>query len=62
MVGSNLQKYTERFHELCTLLHTLFTTEEDKIDQFVKGLNLTIRADVTARGYPTLKETISLAA
>ena len=39
MVGADLQKYVERFHELACLLPTMFSTEEELVAQFIKGLN-----------------------
>ncbi|KAD6795770.1 hypothetical protein E3N88_06666 [Mikania micrantha] len=61
MVGSEIEKYCTRFHELCKLCPTMVTPEYKKIEQFISGLPEQIQSMVTASDHTTIQPLIRLA-
>ncbi|KAD3640173.1 hypothetical protein E3N88_29396 [Mikania micrantha] len=61
MVGSEIEKYCTRFHELCKLCPAMVTPEYKKIEQFISGLPEQIQSTVTASDRTTIQPLIRLA-
>ncbi|KAD4889198.1 hypothetical protein E3N88_21271 [Mikania micrantha] len=61
MVGSEIEKYCTRFHELCKLCPAMVTPEYKKIEQFISGLPEQIQSTVTASNHTTIQPLIRLA-
>ncbi|KAD3641214.1 hypothetical protein E3N88_30438 [Mikania micrantha] len=61
MVGSEIEKYCTRFHELCKLCPAMVTPEYKKIEQFISGLPEQIQSMVTASDLSTIQPLIRLA-
>ena len=61
MVGSEIEKYCTRFHELCKLCPAMVTPEYKKIEQFISGLPEQIQSMVTASDHSTIQPLIRLA-
>ena len=61
MVGSEIEKYCTRFHELCKLCPAMVTPEYKKIEQFISGLPEQIQSTVTASDHSTIQPLIRLA-
>ncbi|KAD1573174.1 hypothetical protein E3N88_42603 [Mikania micrantha] len=61
MVGSEIEKYFTRFHELCKLCPAMVTPEYKKIEQFISGLPEQIQSMVTASDLSTIQPLIRLA-
>ncbi|KAD5960422.1 hypothetical protein E3N88_11894 [Mikania micrantha] len=61
MVGSEIEKYCTRFHELCKLCPAMVTPEYKKIEQFISGLPEQIQSMVTAFDHSTIQPLIRLA-
>ncbi|KAD3336319.1 hypothetical protein E3N88_31838 [Mikania micrantha] len=61
MVGSEIEKYCTRFHELCKLCPAMVTPEYKKIEQFISGLPKQIQSTVTASDHSTIQPLIRLA-
>ncbi|KAD3640029.1 hypothetical protein E3N88_29252 [Mikania micrantha] len=60
MVGSEIEKYCTRFHELCKLCPAMVTPEYKKIEQFISGLPEQIQSMVTASDHSTIQPLIRL--
>ena len=61
MVGSGIDSYTTRFHELAKLVPHLVTPEENRIDRYIWGLAPEIRGNVTSANPTTLQDAVNLA-
>ncbi|KAD4584205.1 hypothetical protein E3N88_21806 [Mikania micrantha] len=61
MVGSEIEQYCTRFHELCKLCPAMVTPEYKKIEQFISGLPEQIQSMVTASDLTTIQPLIRLA-
>ncbi|KAJ9544040.1 hypothetical protein OSB04_023747 [Centaurea solstitialis] len=61
MVGMEVDKYTERFHELAKLVPHMVTPEEKRIDRYIWGLALEIRGMVTLANPTTIQNAVVLA-
>src|ERR1043165_6767478 len=61
MVGSEIEEYTTRYHELALLCPDSVTPEYKAIEFYVSGLVPEIRGLVTANDAATLRDTIRLA-
>ncbi|KAD7477374.1 hypothetical protein E3N88_00510 [Mikania micrantha] len=61
MVGSEIEQYCTRFHELCKLCPSMVTPEYKKIEQFISGLPEQIQSMVTASDLTTIQPLIRLA-
>ena len=61
MVGSEIEQYCTRFHELCKLCPAMVTPEYKKIEQFISGLPEQIQSMVTASDLTTIQLLIRLA-
>ncbi|KAD2394304.1 hypothetical protein E3N88_41281 [Mikania micrantha] len=54
MVGSEIEQYCTRFHELCKLCPAMVTPEYKKVEQFISGLPEQIQSMVTASDLTTV--------
>nr|KAJ0218554.1 hypothetical protein LSAT_V11C300139710 [Lactuca sativa] len=61
MVGTLIEKYTVRFHELAKLVPHMVTPEEKRIDRYIWGLAPEIRGMVTSANPTTIQSAVSLA-
>ncbi|KAJ9539536.1 hypothetical protein OSB04_032269 [Centaurea solstitialis] len=61
MMGSDIDSYTARFHELAKLVPHLVTPEENRIDRYIWGLAPEIRGNVTSANPTTLQAAVNLA-
>ncbi|KAD4586096.1 hypothetical protein E3N88_23697 [Mikania micrantha] len=61
MVGSEIEQYCTRFHELCKLCPAMVTPEYKKVEQFISGLPEQIQSLVTASDLTTIQPLIRLA-
>ncbi|MDV3199447.1 MAG: retrotransposon gag domain-containing protein [Sweet potato little leaf phytoplasma] len=62
MVGSDIQRYNERFHELNNLLPAMIPTEPLRVAKYLKGLAPQIQGMVTSATHPNVKSAMDLAA
>ncbi|KAJ9566947.1 hypothetical protein OSB04_002913 [Centaurea solstitialis] len=61
MMGSDIDSYTARFHELAKLVPHLVTPEENRIDRYIWGLAPEVRGNVTSANPTTLQAAVNLA-
>jgi hypothetical protein len=61
MVGTDIDTYTARFHELARLVPHMATPEEKKVDRYIWGLIAEIRGMVTSADPQTTQSAIVLA-
>ncbi|KAI3523729.1 hypothetical protein L1887_02080 [Cichorium endivia] len=61
MVGTDIDKYTIRFHELARLVPHLVTPEYNRIDRYIWGLVPEIRGMVTSANPSTIESAVTLA-
>ncbi|GJX34815.1 reverse transcriptase domain-containing protein [Tanacetum coccineum] len=60
MVGSDVDKYTTRFHELAKLVPHMVTPEDKRIDRYIWGLAPELRGIVTSANPSTIKSAVVL--
>ncbi|GJT32313.1 putative reverse transcriptase domain-containing protein [Tanacetum coccineum] len=61
MVGSNIDGYTVRFHELARLVPHMVTPENQRVNRYIWGLALEIKAHVTSSKPTTIQSDVSMA-
>ncbi|GJX26798.1 putative reverse transcriptase domain-containing protein [Tanacetum coccineum] len=61
MVGSNIDGYTARFHELERLVPHMVTPKNQLVNCYIRGLALEIKARVTSSKPTTIQSAISMA-
>ncbi|XP_052627036.1 uncharacterized protein LOC128133579 [Lactuca sativa] len=61
MVGTQIEKYIVRFHELAKLVPHMVTPEEKRIDRYIWGLAPEIRGIVTSANPTNIQSAVSLA-
>ncbi|GKC21901.1 hypothetical protein Tco_1024051 [Tanacetum coccineum] len=61
MVGSDIDKYTTRFHELAKLVPHMVTLEDKRIDRYIWGLAPEIKGMVTSANPSTIQNAVVLA-
>ena len=55
MVGSEIDSYTARFHELAKLVPHLVTPEENRVERYIWGFAPEIRGNITSANPRTLQ-------
>ncbi|XP_023758050.1 uncharacterized protein LOC111906527 [Lactuca sativa] len=60
MVGTQIEKYTVRLHELAKLVPHMVTPEEKRIDRYIWGLAPEIQGMVTSANPNTIQSAVSL--
>nr|GEU66005.1 hypothetical protein [Tanacetum cinerariifolium] len=61
MVGSDIDGYTARFHELARLVPHMVTLESQCVNRYIRGLALEIKAHVTSSQPATIQGAVSMA-
>nr|GEV61961.1 hypothetical protein [Tanacetum cinerariifolium] len=61
MVGSNIDGYTARFHELARLVPHIVTLENQCVNRYILGLAPKIKANVTSFKPTTIQSAVSMA-
>ncbi|GJZ86038.1 putative reverse transcriptase domain-containing protein [Tanacetum coccineum] len=61
MVGSNINGYTARFHELARLVPHMVTPESQHVNRYIRGLALEIKPNVTSSKPATIQDAVSMA-
>nr|GEX20194.1 hypothetical protein [Tanacetum cinerariifolium] len=61
MVGSDIDGYTARFHELARLVPHMVTPESQRVNRYIRGLAPEIKAHVTASQPATIQGALSMA-
>ncbi|GJS64668.1 hypothetical protein Tco_0679232 [Tanacetum coccineum] len=61
MLGTKVDKYTARFHELAKMFPHMVSTKEKKIDRYIWGLVPKIRRMITSSNLTTLQAGVGLA-
>nr|GEY99544.1 hypothetical protein [Tanacetum cinerariifolium] len=61
MVGSAIDGYTARFHELARLVPHMVTTESQRVNRYIQGLAPEIKAHVTSSQPATIQVAVSMA-
>nr|GEX48821.1 hypothetical protein [Tanacetum cinerariifolium] len=61
MVGSDIDGYTARFHELARLVPHMVTTESQCVNRYIRGLAPKIKAHVTSSQPATIQGAVSMA-
>ncbi|GJQ93762.1 uncharacterized protein Tco_0004901 [Tanacetum coccineum] len=61
MLGTEVDKYIARFHELAKMLPHMVSTEEKKVDRYIWGLVPEIRRMITSSTPTTLQAAVGLA-
>nr|GFA52511.1 hypothetical protein [Tanacetum cinerariifolium] len=59
--GTNIDVYTNRFHELALLCPRMVEPEQVKVEQYIRGLSKNIRGDVTSLRPAGIDETVRMA-
>ncbi|GKA66398.1 putative reverse transcriptase domain-containing protein [Tanacetum coccineum] len=59
--GTNIDGYTNRFHELALLCPRMVEPEQVKVEQYIRGLSKNIRGDVTSSRPAGIDEAIRMA-
>nr|GEU97660.1 reverse transcriptase domain-containing protein [Tanacetum cinerariifolium] len=59
--GTNIDGYTNRFHELALLYPRIVEPEQVKVEQYVRGLSKNIRGDVTSSRPAGIDEAVRMA-
>ncbi|GJR79852.1 putative reverse transcriptase domain-containing protein [Tanacetum coccineum] len=60
MVGSDIDGYTARFHELARLVPHMVTPESQRVNRYIRGLALEIKAHVTSSKPATIQGAVSM--
>ncbi|GJX88182.1 putative reverse transcriptase domain-containing protein, partial [Tanacetum coccineum] len=61
MVGSNIDGYTARFHELARLVPHMVTPESQRVNRYIRGLAPEIKPHVTSSEPATIQGVVSMA-
>ncbi|GJS86308.1 putative reverse transcriptase domain-containing protein [Tanacetum coccineum] len=61
MVGSNIDGYTARFHELARLVPHMVTLENQRVNRYIRGLAPEIKAHVTSSKPTSIQSAMSMA-
>nr|GEU42700.1 hypothetical protein [Tanacetum cinerariifolium] len=61
MKGMDIDRYTNRFHELALLCLRMVEPEAVKVEQYIRSLTKSIRGDVTSSQPATINDTVRLA-
>nr|GFC40899.1 hypothetical protein [Tanacetum cinerariifolium] len=61
MVGSDIDGYTARFHELARLVPHMVTSESQRVNHYIRGLAPEIKAHVTSSQPATIQGAVSMA-
>nr|GEY95233.1 hypothetical protein [Tanacetum cinerariifolium] len=61
MVGSDIARYTARFHELARLVRHMVTPESQRVNRYFRGLAPKIKAHVTSYEFATIHGAVSMA-
>ncbi|GJQ96836.1 putative reverse transcriptase domain-containing protein [Tanacetum coccineum] len=61
MVGSDIDDYTARFHELARLVPHMVTPENQRVNRYIQGLAPEIKANVTSSRPTTIQSVVSMA-
>ncbi|GJW08790.1 putative reverse transcriptase domain-containing protein [Tanacetum coccineum] len=59
--GTNIDGYTNRFHELALLCPRMVEPEQVKVEQYIRGLSKNIRGDVTLSQPATIDHAVRMA-
>ncbi|GJV46893.1 putative reverse transcriptase domain-containing protein [Tanacetum coccineum] len=59
--GTDIDGYTNRFHELALLCPRMVKPEQVKVEQYIRGLSKNIRGDVTSSRPTGINEAVSMA-
>ncbi|GJZ93193.1 putative reverse transcriptase domain-containing protein [Tanacetum coccineum] len=59
--GTDIDGYTNRFHELALLCPRMVEPEQVKVEQYICGLSKNIRGDVTSSGPASIDEVVRMA-
>ncbi|GJT56581.1 putative reverse transcriptase domain-containing protein, partial [Tanacetum coccineum] len=59
--GTNIDGYTNRFHELASLCPRMVEPEQVKVDQYIRGLSKNVRGDVTSSRPTSIDEAVCMA-
>ncbi|GKB48336.1 hypothetical protein Tco_0899089 [Tanacetum coccineum] len=60
MVGSDIDGYTARFHELARLVPHMVTLESQRVNRYIRGLALEIKPHVTSSEHATIQGAVSM--
>ncbi|GJT37759.1 putative reverse transcriptase domain-containing protein [Tanacetum coccineum] len=60
MVGSDIDGYTARFNELARLVPHMVTQENQRVNHYIRGLALEIKANVTSSRPTTIQSAVSM--
>ncbi|GJU39116.1 hypothetical protein Tco_1192073 [Tanacetum coccineum] len=61
MVGSDIEGYTAKFHELARLVPHMVTPENQRVNHYIRGLAPEIKAHVTSSKPTTIQSDVSMA-
>ncbi|GJS46357.1 putative reverse transcriptase domain-containing protein [Tanacetum coccineum] len=61
MVGSDIDGYTARFHELARLVQHMVTPENQRVNRYIQGLAPEIKPHVTSSKPTTIQSSVSMA-
>ncbi|GJX42040.1 putative reverse transcriptase domain-containing protein [Tanacetum coccineum] len=61
MLGSDIDGYTTRFHELARLVPQMITLENQHVNRYIRGLAPEIKANVTSSRPTTIQSDVSMA-
>ncbi|GKB47302.1 putative reverse transcriptase domain-containing protein [Tanacetum coccineum] len=61
MVGSDIDGYTARFHELARLVPHMVTPESQRVNRYIRGLAPEIKPHVTSSEPATIQSAVSMA-
>ncbi|GKC92824.1 hypothetical protein Tco_1158266 [Tanacetum coccineum] len=61
MVGLDIDGYTARFHELARLVPDMVTLKSQRVNHYIRGLALEIKANVTSSKPDTIQGAVSMA-
>ncbi|GKB35854.1 putative reverse transcriptase domain-containing protein [Tanacetum coccineum] len=61
MVGSDIDGYTARFHELARLVPHMVTPKSQRVNRYIRGLASEIKPHVTSSEHATIQGAVSMA-
>ncbi|GKE34970.1 reverse transcriptase domain-containing protein, partial [Tanacetum coccineum] len=59
--GTDINGYTNRFHELALLCHRMVGPEQVKVEHYIRGLSINIRGDLTSSKPADIDEAVRMA-
>ncbi|GKC50728.1 putative reverse transcriptase domain-containing protein, partial [Tanacetum coccineum] len=59
--GDDIEAYSNRFHELVLMCHELMSTENKKIEKYIRGFPERIKGNITSSKPATLHDAINMA-